>query len=116
MWRSINLCKLLEVSIFLIPRPVIRVKRRCGSRLRASRQLLLAIRPLVARAKRRCGSRLRVSLQPLLAIRPLVARAKRASAIRLREPLRPLLAIRNKKPFDCSKGSNLYQTNNWRRS
>lgn len=91
MWRSINLCKLLEVSIFLIPRPVIRVKRRCGSRLRASRQLLLAIRPLVARAKR-------------------------ASAIRLREPLRPLLAIRNKKPFDCSKGSNLYQTNNWRRS
>lgn len=91
MWRSINLCKLLEVSIFLIPRPVIRAKRRCESRLRASRQ-------------------------PLLAIRSLVARAKRASAIRLREPLRPLLAIRNKKPFDCSKGSNLYQTNNWRRS
>ena len=91
MWRSINLCKLLEVSIFLIPRPVIRVKRRCGSRLRASRQLLLAIRSLVARVKR-------------------------VFAIRLREPLRPLLAIRNKKPFDCSKGLNLYQTNNWRRS
>ena len=116
MWRSINLCKLLEVSIFLIPRPVIRVKRRCGSRLRASRQLLLAIRSLVARVKRVFAIRLREPLRPLLAIRPLVARAKRASAIRLREPLRPLLAIRNKKPFDCSKGLNLYQTNNWRRS
>ena len=116
MWRSINLCKLLEVSIFLIPRPVIRVKRASAIRLCEPLRPRLAIRPLVIRANRRCGSRLRVSLQPLLAIRPLVARAKRASAIRLREPLRPLLAIRNKKPFDCSKGLNLYQTNNWRRS
>lgn len=91
MWRSINLCKLLEVSFFLIPRPVIRAKRASAIRLREPLRPLLAIRPLVARAKRRCGSRLRVSLQPLL-------------------------AIRNKKPFDCSKGLNLYQTNNWRRS
>lgn len=116
MWRSINLCKLLGVSIFLIPRPVIRVKRRCGSRLRASRQLLLAIRPLGARAKRAYAIRLREPLRPLLAIRPLVARAKRRCGSRLRVSLQPLLAIRNKKPFDCSKGLNLYQTNNWRRS